>query len=271
MILPVRLALLTGLVAAVCPGLLHAQYAEYMRSGRPGQSIGTYAVGARTFQGQHGVTLRSVEAGVNTTRTTAITNVLRLGVTEDFEVSGVLRYQIDETPNDGNAFNPRNRSGLSSTQLGVRYNVTNESANVPSICVQTRLLLKGTSGDFGRVGVGQTTIVAVGKGLGDRFGLTGNVGFSNSGNAAGMTSFYTLALGFGASRRLSFFVEGYGNLNDVDLGVDAGVGYFLSPDVKLDLSAGLEGFGAFEGDNTGLDSDYFVDLGFSWRVNWRKG
>ncbi len=264
-----RILIYTLALAGLSVGPLHGQYAEYMRSGRPGQAIGTYTVGANTLQGQHGVTLRSVEAGSNTTRTVTVGSVLRLGLTEDFEVSGVLRYQRDATPNDGDVPNPLNRSGLSSTQLGVRYNVTSESAKVPSICVQTRLLLNAVGEDYQRTGVGQTTLVAVGKGISDRLGLTANVGFTNGGQAPGLTSFYALSVGFNASQRLSFFVEGYGRLDDVDINFDAGLGYFLSPDLKLDFSAGLEGFGGFEGDPVGLDADYFLDLGISWRVNWR--
>lgn len=152
----------------------------------------------------------------------------------------------------------------------MRCNVTSETARIPSVAIQTHLLLNGRTADYRRAGMGTTTILSAGKSLGDKWGLTGNLGVMHIGNVVVLNSFYALALGFGASPDLSFFIEGYGQLDDTDLNFDAGVGYFLNPNLKLDLSAGLEGFGEFEGDPTGLTSDYFISLGLSWRLNWRK-
>ena len=245
---------------------VQAQYAEYMRSGRPGQSIGTYTVGARVLQGQHGFSFRKNDFNPGETRTFASTNVLRLGLTEDFEISGVLRYQTD-TRTDLAA---GDRSGISSTQLGVRYNITSASSGVPSMCIQTRLLLNVRSDDFKQGGVGNTTIFSIGQGLGAGFGLTGNLGFTTGGSSPQTTSFYTLSLGYNVTPKLSLFVEEYGRIDDFDLNVDAGIGYFVTPDFKLDISAGLQGFGEFEGDPAGLESDYFLSAGLSWRVDWRE-
>lgn len=245
----------------------YGQYGEWIRTGRPGQSIGTYCLGARVLQGQHGYNFRSREFdGRDGSRTKGFVNVLRLGLTEDFEVSGVLRLQHDAIVSD---VATGSRSGVSSAQLGVRYNVTSESGKVPSICVQTRLLLNTFDEDYGREGIGQTTILAVSKSIVPGLGVVTNLGFTHDGNTPRARPFYTLGLSYAPVQRLQLYLETYGRFSGFDLNVDAGVGYFVNRDLKFDVFGGLQGFGDFEGDPTGLEGDYFVSAGVSWRVDWR--
>ena len=253
--------------AALCCafGSAEAQYGEWIRTGRPGQTIGTYCLGARVFQAQQGYTFRSRDFETGTQVTNSTTHILRVGLTEDFEVSGVLRFQSDDFGGAGTDL-----SGISTAQLGVRYNVTSESERVPSIAVQTRLLLNTFGDDYGRQGVGHTTIVAIGKRLGTKASLTGNAVFTHNGNVPGMIPRYTLALNYMITRQLQAYLGGYGRFDDFDFNVDGGFGYFVNRDLKFDLTAGTQGFGDFEGDPEGLESDYFVSAGVSWRLDWRE-
>ena len=252
--------------AALCTtfATAHAQYGEWIRTGRPGQTIGTYCLGARVFQAQQGYTFRARDTETGRQRTHSTTHILRVGVLEDFEVSGVVRLQSDDLP-DGSS-----RSGVSSTQLGVRYNVTSESKWVPSIAVQTRLLLNTFDDDYGREGVGHSTIVAIGKRIGTKMAAMGNAVFTNDGNAPGAVTRYTVALNYMLTPRLQAYLGGFGTFDDFDLNADGGLGYFVNRDLKLDVFTGLRSFGDFEGDPEGLESDYFVAMGASWRVDWRE-
>lgn len=268
---PLPLALCTLLLAGFGESL-RAQYGEYIRTGRPGQSIGTYCVGANTLQFQQGVTYRHVARENASTpldrSTVSTTHVVRYGITADFEVSGVLRLQRDEFAGFGGAPD-RTRSGVSNTQLGVRYNVTSETENIPSIDVQTRLLLRAQASEFRRSGVGTSTIVAIGKRLPGAFAGLINVILTHDGNRAQLQPAYTASLRYSPAQKWSLFLEGYGRLDDFTFSVDGGVGYFLSPDVKLDLFGGLEGFGDIEGEAPGIEDDFFVSAGVSWRIDWR--
>ena len=84
------------------------------------------------------------------------------------------------------------RSGLSSTQLGVRYNVLSATDKLPSVAVQTRLLLRSPTEAFRSAGVATSTIVAIGKGVTDDLGLVGNVVFTTGGDAPGTRVAYVL-------------------------------------------------------------------------------
>ena len=246
-------------------GTADAQYGEWIRTGRPGQSMGTYCLGRRVFQAQQGYTFRSREDQVGARRTHSTTHVLRQGITEDFEVSGVLRYQSDVFADRDSSL-----SGLSSVQLGVRYNVTSETETVPSIAIQTRLLLNAFDDTYGREGIGHSTIIAIGKRILPGLSGTANVIFTHDGNRPGARARYTLALSYMATQQLQLYLGGYGAFRDFDFNVDGGIGYFLNRDFKLDLVGGLQGFGEFEGDPVGLEADYFVSAGVSWRVDWRE-
>ena len=243
----------------------HAQYGEWIRTGRPGQTMGTYCLGARVFQAQQGYTFRSRDFDDDVQRTQSTTHVLRVGLTEDFEVSGVLRVQSDRFD-----ASTTERSGISSFQLGVRYNVTSETEQVPSIAIQTRLLLNTFDDDYGREGVGHSTIVAIGKRIAPKTAATINAIFTHNGNAPGMIPRYTTALSHMLTQQLQLYLGGYGRIDDFDFNLDGGLGYFVNRDLKFDLTYGRQGFGDFEGDPDGLESDYFVSGGVSWRVDWRE-
>ena len=66
------------------------QYAETIATGRPGQAIGPRALGAKVFQVQTGVTYNEVGKDDQDRSTVAHTTVLRYGVFERFEFSGVM-------------------------------------------------------------------------------------------------------------------------------------------------------------------------------------
>ncbi len=248
-------------------GELSAQYATYMRSGRPGQAIGTYCVGAGVLQLQQGFTYQRQSVGVARINDFTNNNVVRYGLTRDFEVSAVVSFRQNRSDIVQNPTgNPSVITGLSGTQIGFRYNVTDESENVPSIAIQTRFLLRAQSEEFRRANTGATTILAAGKGITDNLALTSNLGFTHSGNAAGINPFYSLVVGYSIAQKVEVFVEGYGTFNEFDLNVDGGFGYFIRPDLKLDIFGGAQGFGDFEGDLPSVEGDWFVSAGVSWRV-----
>ena len=259
----------SALAALLAPLASEAQYAKFMRSGRPGQSMGSYCAGEGVLQLQQGLTFQDVRLdGADVLRITN-NNVIRYGVTRDFEVSAVVAFQRrDRTGLDGGG-QPASAEdfGVSGTQVGFRYNVLSETERLPSIAVQTRFLLRAQSEPFRRAGTGATTIIAVSKSLGGSFGALTNFGFTHAGGTeTGLDAFYTAVLAYGIGRKLNAFVEGYGRFDGFDLNVDGGLGYFVNPDLKLDVFAGLQGFGDFEGDLPAVRDDYFVSFGVSWRV-----
>jgi len=75
---------------------IFAQYGETIRTGRPGQAIGCFTTGAKVFQVQSGITIdkTNFDAPINGNQSVfQSSTVIRYGITETFEVSGVLGYK----------------------------------------------------------------------------------------------------------------------------------------------------------------------------------
>ncbi len=258
------------LLALGAPLLTRAQFGEWIRTGRPGAAIGAYTCGKNTFQVQSGASYKSLETGDATTENVFQGNVLRVGLTERFELSAVVGFaRRSITRTNGLSTAKTASTGVNNTQVGFRYNVLAATDRLPAVSVQTRVLLRAQSEAFRRDRVGTTTIVSAGKGLTPKLGLTLNYGFTYAGGAPGLRSFYVVNPSYKATERLQLVADVYGDLNDFDLNVDFGVGYFLSRDLKVDAAVSAEGFGDFAGDGPAVESDWSVAAGVSWRVDWR--
>ncbi|MCR9205975.1 MAG: hypothetical protein NXH75_15435, partial [Halobacteriovoraceae bacterium] len=90
----------------------YAQKAPTIRTGRPGQSIGSHVVGTNIFQIQSGVeynrtkTTSENEAWINN-------NVFRYGLDEKYELSGVIDLKSQDP----------SLSGFDNVQVGGRVNL----------------------------------------------------------------------------------------------------------------------------------------------------
>ena len=238
---------------------LQAQFAETIRTGRPGQSIGAYALGKKVVQLQAGATYTDIDYGGSLNEQIGdYLAIVRLGLLEKLEISGVINYRNLKL-NDS-VLNST-RKGINNTQIGLRYNILEAKGYIPAIGIQGRLLLKGNTGDFDRDDVGSKFILAVGQKMTDWLSFTGNYIMTWQGNDQNVQKDYTGALSFPITKRLGGFVEIYGNLDDFTANYDGGLDYTITDNLKIDVSTGWQG--EEEVDN------WFVDFGFSWRFVWR--
>ncbi len=243
------------------------QYGETIRTGRPGQAIGCFTTGARVLQIQSGITLDNTKTDTNANgfdfkqNVIQSSTVVRYGITETFEISGVLGYKSLK-----NTFNNEETkfTGLDNTQLGVRFNVF---AGKTPLCVQYRVKLNALSEDFKNEALGSRLLIAGATKLGNPLTLTVNLGMDWSGNAVQPSGLYVFNFSFSIAPKIGGFVEYYGNVPLIEDGlkswgnnVDAGIGYLVNKDLQLDISAGtnLDSFDA--------GSNYFIDFGVSWRT-----
>ncbi len=252
-------AIITFLLLVI-PALLYGQFGETIRSGRPGQAIGAFTVGKSVFQLQSGVTFSWVDfdESNNNLHIFNPNAVIRYGVAERIEVSGVIGYTsiTDEfLVGEGQAL-----KGISTAQVGVRLNLRDGQGVGPNIGIQSRLRLNTLSGDFDQENVGNTTIVMATQSLGNKFGLAANLGATWLGDGSDAIGSYVLNLGLDINDKFSVFIENYGAFSNgyFNTFFDTGLGYLVNPDLKLDFSTGY-------GKNQGLQ-DYFFDIGFSWRT-----
>ena len=109
---------LTFIFSFICATSVLAQTSQSIRSGRPGQAIGPYVLGKGMLQIQSGLDRSQAKASNLDLSSTNSNTVIRLGLSESFETSGLLVYQADK---DKVTTGDQNTEGLSQLHLGFRF------------------------------------------------------------------------------------------------------------------------------------------------------
>lgn len=252
------------LFLSVLPLMSQAQYAENIRSGRPGASIGPFTVGKQIFQIQTGGNFAKISYDYYTVSTSHVPVVMRFGLWERIEVNGLLAYSKlsqrgENTVTDHN-------EGLSAAQIGVRVNILDGRGSGLSMGLQSRLKLNVLSEEFDHDRAAVNIILAMSHPLGKKLGVTANLGVDTPGDHASNpyggkpTGLYTLNFGASLSKKILAFVETFGTYRQQEWNTqfDTGLAYLVSPDLQLDASVGY-------GKNQGVENT-FIDFGLSWRA-----
>ena len=247
-----------------------AQYAETIRSGRPGQSIGPFTTGARVLQVQAGVdygqyAFRKQFFGKTDGRVIGSDVVVRMGITERFEMGIGVAYRNDLARTRSFAGESETLDqGVSAFSVRLRSNVYEGKGIIPSVGFQFNLGLPAVSKDFRPKQVAPKITVMTAQNLGKRFGLTTNWGAVWDGNSEIPEAFYIINIGFVITDFVSIFAEQYANMGKGywNGSVDGGFAFLINPDLQLDV---LGGYGPFN-----VQDDWFVSTGVSWRIRFNK-
>lgn len=221
----------------------YSQTAPQVRTGRPGQSIGPYAVGDKILQLQSGI-----QVDDNAIDTRSINNVVRYGIGEIFEVSMV--FDINS--------NTANLSGLDNNQLGVRYNIFHDRPDwLKTLGVQFRTRFKG-SGDFKRERQSYILTSAASFQAIANFSYGLNLSFQTNGNDTYIQKFSAINFSYALTDALGIFFEPYiNNSRSSDtLSINTGASYTAYDFLAFDFSVGQD---ISDGDNK------FISAGFSIR------
>jgi hypothetical protein len=215
------------LIFFLISALGYAQTNPTIRTARPGQSVGAFALGNRIIQLQSGYQYNDLNANDSQ----LINNVIRYGIGEQFELSTVFDYKSDQNDN----------LGVDNLQLGARYSFGFKERLIKAIGLQLRTRFKGT-GDFERQRQSFLFTTAVAFDTGNSFSCLTNLTFKNDGNDPYIKTFYAVNFTFPASDSTSFFFEPYGirNRNENVLSINAGLSYTYNSDLAFDLSAGRD-------------------------------
>lgn len=246
------------LILVFLPLFVFGQYGKTIRTGRPGQAIGGFALGKNVFQLQSGYNFNQVENETTSVFNTANTTVLRLGVTERFELSGVVNWQTRKTELDTTT---TFIGGINNTQIGGRVNISKNKGWIPTIGIQGRALLKAQSEPFRREKLGSKFIIATGNRVNDKISIITNWGITWVGNNKKPATSYVVNVSYSVTDKIGTFAEVYGGLNSFSTNFDTGVSYLVNKDFQLDFSIGWQG-------NDEV-IDWFTDFGLSWRLDWR--
>ena len=235
---------------------LFSQTHPTIRTGRPGQSIGPFVLGTKIFQLQSGIEKSHFKN--NTTHSTFLinNNVLRYGLNEKFEISGV--FDLREDKNRNNIITKQN--GMDNQQLGFRINLIDKSDGfIPALGFQTRFRFEG-SGDYERNRVSPIIILATMNRTSQNSSLITNWGFTQNGNDFVSQYNYSISYSYSLSEKWGTFIEHYGRERDSTTlsAWDVGVSYLLNSNTQFDTSFGNDLESGF--------NEHFISLGISWRT-----
>ncbi len=212
-----------------------AQYSETINAGRPGQAMGTKAIGKNIFQIETGVDY--FQKGKLTTPNTG----LKYGISDRIDINAALGYSFSSNFNQ-----------LSTFSIGTFINLYNSeklpigmqlSYNVPVANLQSS----------GSVMFSTVTSLTQNLNLGFNLGTI----FAKGTDA---NALYVVNLSYSVNDKIGVFVEPYGTIsNDFEINFDTGISYLVNKDLQLDF---LGGYGLNN------DNGLMLSVGFSWRTNF---
>ncbi len=255
----------TFVLLLFCISIQHvqAQFVPRIRSARPGITVGVYTIGTGVFQVQAGQDFRQIRPKGSDVTTTSNNPVLvmRWGLTEHFELNGTIGWK--------NVANEliENKSGISNTQFGCRFNISEEDGTYkPAISIQYRLLLNLPENDLNDGYFGSKVVLAAGTKITNKMKIRANIGYTweQAGRPRNRILFaarfpYSLRKKWGTF--VDFYYDEIVASTAYTFRYNSGFSYFVNNDLKLDILAG--------GINTLSNSGYFLGIGFSWRTHKR--
>lgn len=237
-----------------------AQRSPRISSDRPGQADGSNVTGTGVFQVQSGIDYQRLEFTNSQTTRRTLNNVLRMGLSENFELRSVVDFR-SETFERSTTGEETTFDGVSQFELGFRYNLIADSDGlIPSLGFQTQFQMKNVGSAFRPNEVAPILKIATSHNLTDRFSLALNGIYAQTGNSNVPIYGYVVSVTQEISSIFSTVYEVYGNeFNDTEstyLGF--GVAYRMNNDFQFDTYLS-------SGENSGVKEFYFT-FGVSWRL-----
>lgn len=242
--------------------LAFGQFSETIKTARPGQAIGAFTIGKNVLQFQQGIELNGYLGLKNRPKTYITNHVVRYGVSENIEMSALVDYQSQQLKFDTIS---SDLTGLSNLHFGFRVHLTDQVGWLPATCFQMRLKMPNVSNEYGASRLAPVMVFVANWSLPQNMSLATNWVLSYNGNNQNPTGKYVLNFGFPVFKKISGFIENYGQVSEgvAESRFDGGFAYLLNNNVQFDLSAGY-------GQNNAIE-DYFISTGISWRIiNFRK-
>ncbi|MDX1408379.1 MAG: transporter, partial [Saprospiraceae bacterium] len=141
-----------------------------------------------------------------------LTTLVRLGISERFELRLIGAYSTSETRMPGSPSELLKESGLTPLAFGIKIRMAEENGIWPEIAFLGHITPPWTGADaFAPEYIAPDFRFSFAHTLSDRFSLGYNVGFAWNGETPNATLQYTLALGAGIAGGLGAFVELFGN------------------------------------------------------------
>lgn len=249
------------LVVAVCVIYSTLSAQEKIETDRPGEAETPFLVPKGWLQTETGFG-KETDHFDNYTLA-APTALLKYGLSKKFE----FRLELNEISEHERLIpNPKTITGLSPVEIGAKIALLEERGLLPKTSFITHLGLPFLSSrPFRTPHLAPSFRFTMQNSITDEIALGYNIGAEWDGTSATPSWIYTFAPGFNLGERWYVFAEAFGYITKGERpqhNLDAGVGYFLSNNTKLDMSGGI-----------GLSPDSFknyIAVGFSFRLPCSK-
>ena len=234
-----------------------AQELESIQTDRPDLTESAFTVPKGYFQLETGL----MRIHINSTNQLNVhpTFLFKYGLSDNFE----LRLITDLVTNQSNGVR---KTQFLPTAVGVKIGISEEKGFIPKTAFIGHLKIPtGGEGELASTYFAPSFRFTMQHTLSDKISLGYNLGTEWSGITAEPIFIYTLTSAISLTKALGAYVEFYGyapQFNRAEHSVDGGFTYLIRNDYLFDIS-----FGAGLTDNA---PDYFISVGFSFRVNTKR-
>jgi hypothetical protein len=228
---------------------------------RPDQTESAWLTPTHYFQGEFGFNWQDVNA--DSRSITFPDMLLKYGIAKRFELQLggqyiSVRQKISSSTETS--------AGLVPMELGFRVGLWEQKKILPktSVIVRTGFPITASK-DFRTDHLPGLILLAMENAFTEHIDVGYNVGTIWDGDSPNPLLFYSVSFGFDLGKRWDVFVEGFG-VNQKDNtavnSLDAGVGFYINDNMKLD---------AYYGNRVSLAADRnFFGIGYSFRLNTSK-
>jgi hypothetical protein len=251
----------SGLIAYLLIAASGMAGADPLVTDRPDATESSSVIAPHFAQYEVGITTGEDSAGESHTDFGG--SLLRVGVAEDWE----LRFGWD------GYYDGRDMSGTGDGLLGFKYYIAPAARAdfFPEMALLVHSTVPWGDDDLSSNEWDPSFLLSFSHTLNDRWSLGYNVGAelatsekTNGDDTTLASALYSVALGYGATDQLGFFIEVFGDIGmsaeTSSASLDGGVTWLFSDNSQLDLFVG-----------TGLDDDaddWFVGIGYSVRFGY---
>jgi hypothetical protein len=248
-----KYSILIAAVSVLALADLFGQELPPIQTDRPDQTECPFIVPPRHFQIENGFNFESVNK--NEKNFLYPTTLWKYGVNELFELRVITELSTIK-------IHENESTGISPVKLGIKTNLTKEHGIVPTISFIGHLAIPFMATDnFNAIYYVPSFRFTLQHTLTERISLGYNLGAEWDGETAEPEFIYTLATGFSLTEKIGAYIEIYGfapQMARAEHRAGGGFGWFLKPNILLDLSGGIG--------ITYNAPDYYGSLGFSIRL-----
>jgi hypothetical protein len=244
-------------IIGCCLGMNRLQAQERITTDRPDRTEVATLTPLHYFQGEFGFTIENLEG--NNYNIIHPTGLMKYGVSKTFE----LRIEGDFSTEYRQLIpKPKKETGLNPLEIGFKAALIKEQKKLlpkTSVIVHAGIPVLATS-NFKPVHIAPKIVFTMENDLTKSLGISYNLGTQWDGFTSTPAWLYSLSFGFDLAKNWEGYIEGYGGAiknKAPENGVDGGIIYYISNDVKIDVNGG---FGL-----SNAAPDNYIGVGISFR------